>query len=326
MKETKIKKQIFYGITLIGFAVSIIREAVLSKKTTVEYLASMNTVADLVGRYGIINLIRVAMRAPKNLNFSDSGIQLFKNVYFPKVQKKYLSTVIEFTNNCPYDCDGCYIDSEQRKNDYFMPESLLRETISSLQNHAFILIAGGEPIRKSSADYLYNVLKDYPDQAFILVTTGVYISQHGVGDFGNLNNIVWSISINGMENINDEFRFKGSHKHAIQAMRNIRKAQQYFLATTTLSRKNAEDATSDEFVNMLSAEGVKEIKYLILRDPESEHQLSMREVEHYKEKTKKFNHLLFTTFTIHEADGYKIIDPYGSIRLDRTGRDQLIPA
>lgn len=322
MKENRLKKILFFNASLIILSYLVIREYLSKDVKTAKFLVSIQTVKGLIRRYGIINLLRVANRAPKNLNFSTSGITLFKNAYLPKIQKPALFTAIEVTNRCPYRCKGCYIDIAKRENNYFMPENLLRESIKKLSYGSLILIQGGEPLRKNSAELLYRVIKDFPEQAFVIVTTGVYLSQYGLGDFKELNNIVWSISINGTEEISDKLRFKGSFKHAIQAMRNIKEAQQYFSATVTISKDNAQNATSEEFVMFLENEGVKEIKYLILRDPTSDKQLSLKEVEYYDEYTKRYNKFLFTTFTRYESDGYVIIDPYGNERIDRTGNDK----
>lgn len=286
------------------------------------YLVAPQTIKDMYNRYGLINLIRVAIRAPKNLNFLTTGITLFKNVYLPDEKKTALSTSVEVTNNCPFRCKGCYI--EDRESDYFMPEKLLRKVVESLTYSEFIIIQGGEPCSKNYMDILYEVIKDYPKQSFIICTSGVYIGKHGLGKLRNLENLLWSISINGTEEINDELRFKGSYKHAVQAMINIREAQQYFVAVTTVSKVNIESATSEEFIMLLANTGVKEIKFLILRDPESGVQLTKEEIAYWSEYTKKYNKYLFTTFSIDEIEGYSVIDPYGNKRYDRTGNDKKL--
>jgi MoaA/NifB/PqqE/SkfB family radical SAM enzyme len=321
MKESALKKYFFYAYSVSAY-VGVALSGHFNERQSHRYFIDSKTVKNIYRQYGFVNILRAAIRVPKNLNLSTTGYQLFKNAYFPKCKKTALSTSIEITNNCPYRCKGCYIDIEKKKSDFFMSENILRQTIESLSHSTFILIQGGEPLQKNSVDMLYKVLKDYPDQIFVIVTTGVYISKYGIGKFAELNNILWSISINGTEDINDAVRFKGSFKHAINAMDQIREAQQYFVATVTLSKDNVEDATSEAFVKLLALKGVKEIRYLILR--EADNQLSLDEVEYYEKKTKEYNKYLFCNFCVDNIEDYCVIDPDGSQRDDRTGYDHTL--
>lgn len=322
MKESKFKKYYYYAHS-VGAYIYVAITGRFKEQQSHKYFIDSRTIKDIYKQYGFINIIRAAMRVPKNLNLSTTGLQLFRNAYFPKTKKTVLSTSIEITNNCPYRCQGCYIDVEKKKLDYFMSEEVLRNTIESLSNSTFILIQGGEPLHKNSVDMLYNVLKDYPEQIFVLVTTGVYISKFGLGKFANLNNILWSISINGTEEINDKMRFKGSFQHAISAMDLIRQAQQYFVATVTLSKNNIENATSEKFILLLAKKGVKEIRYLILRGV-IEKQLSLDEIELYEKRTKRYNKHVFCNFCVDNLEDYSVVDPYGNQRIDRTGYDHTL--
>jgi MoaA/NifB/PqqE/SkfB family radical SAM enzyme len=321
MKESAFKKCCFYAYS-VSVYVGVALSSRFSERQSHRYFIDSKMVKIFYQQYGLANIFRAAIRAPKNLNLSTTGYQIFKNAYLPKHKKTVLSTSIEVTNNCPYRCKGCYIDIEKRKSDFFMSENILRQTIESLHYVTSILIQGGEPLQKNSVDMLYRVLKDYPDQIFVIVTTGVYISKYGIGKFAELNNIVWSISINGTEEVNDKVRFKGSFKHAINAMDKIREAQQYFVATVTLSKDNVEDATSEVFVRLLALKGVKEIRYLILR--EAYNQLSLDEVEYYEKKIKEYNKYVLCNFSVDNIEDYCVIDPDGNKRDDRTGYDHTL--
>jgi MoaA/NifB/PqqE/SkfB family radical SAM enzyme len=291
---------------------------------TVEYITSFSRIKEIINRYGITNTLRAAFRSSNNFNFSTFGLNLLKSVYTPKTKKTVVYTAIEITNRCPYNCRGCYIDPQKKQTNYIMPEALLRKTINELSYSALILIQGGEPFANDTVDMIYRVLRDYPDQAFILVTNGVYISKNGIGDFAQLNNIVWTISINGTEGVNDQSRFSGGFKCAIKAMQLIREAQQYFTPVVTVSKRNIVSATSEEFVTQMANLGAKEIKYLVLKDPSSGEQLTLKELNYFDEYTKKYNKYLFTTFTRYEFEGFEIIDPYGIRRKDRTGNDNTL--
>lgn len=324
MKESIYKKYYYYVVAVLSYFLLAIKNYYKSNTNMVHYLVKPKTFRDMYKRYGFINLLRAAKRAPRNLNFSTTGITLFRNVYLPDMKKTALSTSLEVTNNCPHRCKGCYIDIRDKKSDYFMPEQLLRDTVESLQYSEFIIIQGGEPCSKKYMTTLYNVIKDFPRQSFIICTGGMYIGKYGLGNLKKLNNILWAISINGTEEINDKLRFKGSFKYAIKAMNNIRDAQQYFVAVTTVSKINIESATSEEFVMTMAKLGVKEIKYLILRNPESGQQLTKNEIEYWSSYTTKFNKYIFTTFSVDEIEGYSVVNPYGQKRYDRTGNDNSI--
>jgi len=322
MKENYLVKYYYYGYSIVSYLYLFIKRR-FKKHNSHQYFVSFKTLVRFYNEYGLINIIRALLRVPKNLNLSKSGIVLFNNSYFPKNEKTALTTSIEITENCPHRCLGCYIDIDSKKSNYFMSEDMLRSTIESLSYSTIILIQGGEPLQRDSVNMLYRVLGDYPDQSFVLVTTGEYISKNGIGDFAKLNNILWSISINGTEELNDKIRFKGSYKHAINAMDIIRYAQQYFIATVTLSKENIENATSEEFIMTLVDKGVKEVRYLLLRDS-SNLQLPLDTVDFYHEKVKKFNKYIFLNFWVDELVDYCVVDPYGNQRIDRTGNDHTL--
>lgn len=321
MKENIILKYYYYAIALFRY---FILASTRSKKRTriVKSLIETKTVEEMYRRYGLINLLRVLYRAPKNLNFSTSAITLFKNVYIPEINKTALSVSLEVTNNCPHRCSGCYIDVNKKKSEYFMPEHLLRKTIASLQHNEFILIQGGEPCSKKYMDTLYNVIKDFKRQAFAICTSGAYIGEFGIGKFSKLNNVVWAISINGTRDVNDKVRFKGSYDYAVKAINHIRNAQQYFVVSTTVSQVNIESATSEDFVMEMVRLGVKEIKYWVLRGPNKKISLSNADIEYWSAYTRRYNKYIFTTFSLGQPEGYCVVDPYGNMRLDRTGYDK----
>lgn len=322
MKENIFLKSYYYAYSIIAYLYLFIKRR-FKKHNSHQYFVNFSTLMKFYNEYGILNIIRALIRVPENLNLSKSGIVLFRNSYFPKNKKTALTTSIEITENCPYQCNGCYIDKNSKKSKYFMSEELLRNTIESLSYSTLILIQGGEPLQKNSVKMIYKVLNDYPHQSFVLVTTGEYISKNGIGDFAKLNNILWSISINGTEEINDKIRFKKSYKYATKAMDIIRAEQQYFIATVTLSKENIDDATSEKFIMMLANKGVKEIRYLLLRDS-SDLQLSLDTVDFYHQKVKKYNKYVFLNFWCDELVDYCVIDPYGKKRIDRTGYDHTL--
>lgn len=322
MKENIFLKSYYYAYSIVAYLYLFVKRR-LKKHDSHHYFVNFSTLMRFYNEYGLLNIIRALIRVPQNLNLSKSGIVLFNNSYFPKNKKTALTTSIEITENCPYRCNGCYIDINNKKSRYFMSEDLLRKTIESLSYSTLILIQGGEPLQKNSVDLLYKVLKDYPHQSFVLVTTGEYISKNGIGNFAKLSNILWSISINGTEELNDKIRFKGSYKYATKAMDIIRSQQQYFIATVTLSKDNIENATSEIFIMTLADKGVKEIRYLLLRDS-SDLQLSLDTVDFYHQKVKKYNKYVFLNFWCDELVDYCVIDPYGNKRIDRTGYDHTL--
>lgn len=323
MKESKFKKYWFYIYMVYLYCKVAILWRIKGEHISHHYFIDSKTIDKFYKEYGLKNILGAIIRIPQNLNLSTTGFQLFKNAYFPKVKKTVLSTSIEITNNCSYKCYGCYINIDKKKSSFVMSEINLRQTIESLSHSTFILIQGGEPLQEHTSDMLYQVLKDFKEQIFVIVTTGVHLSKNGLGNFQKLNNILWSISINGTRKTNDEIRFKGSFKHAIKAMENIRKAQQYFVTTVTLSRKNIENATSKKFILFLAKKGVKEIRYLILRES-IENQLTLHEINIYEHKVKKYNKYIFCNFCVDELIDYSVIDPYGNVRIDRTGKDHTL--
>jgi MoaA/NifB/PqqE/SkfB family radical SAM enzyme len=284
--------------------------------TTSERLTSLTTLFGFFQRYGYWNSVRALWRAKNNFD-GDYLISLVKAAYAPTNKKNDIYSIIEVTNNCPFDCEGCYVPDRRSKN--FMSKDLLRSSIERVSGSAIILIQGGEPLQKTYIKDLVDVLLEFPEQVFTIVTSGVYISRNGMGNLLDLKSTMFAISINGLEETNDSYRFNGSFKFSVDAMEKLRDAGRYFVPVVTLSKSNYLEATSKEFLTLLSQSGAKDVKYLIEESGREGLRLSAADLDVAKERARCLGNLLFTTFNKAGTENVMIINPYGRSRNDRTG-------
>ena len=294
---------------------------IIGKPLTAAALTAISNQLEFVIRYGLLNTLRAIYRSGKDID-GDYAINLARSAYNPKDKKTSTYSIIEVTNNCPFDCQGCYVPD--RRSSYRMSKELLIESIERLSHAAIILIQGGEPLSSKHAPHLIDALLRFPRQLFVIVTNGVYISRYGMKGLEDLPSPIFAISINGTKDMNDTLRFKGSYVAAMKAMDTLRKAGRYYLPVVTLSKPNLLDATSKEFLVSLSRAGAKDVRYLVEESPRLDVRLSKDDLKLAKHRTRLFGHLLFTTFNEYGADNIAVIDPYGRLRDDRTGYEKEI--
>lgn len=134
--------------------------------------------------------------------FTGLGLHPDRNDFSRGVIVAEQDLCIECTTNCNAECGYCFSDSRPTVRANFLPEDVIRRTITSFRDSLLrVCLAGGEPLMHPSIASLLALPCDYPDVGFVLNTNGalrrdldplivenqwlVAVSLHGLGTTHN---------------------------------------------------------------------------------------------------------------------------------------------
>lgn len=193
--------------------------------------------------------------------------------------------VISPTMHCNLRCLGCYAGQ------YAKEDNLPYETVDRILNEVKemgvrgITVSGGEPFINP---WILDIFKKHSDCYFLVYTNGTLIGKKLAKKISQLGNVAPAISIEGGRTETDFRRGKGVYQKVMQAMDNLRQARAMFGFSATMTSKNAEVITRDEFIDRLIAKGCKFGWYFqyvpIGRKPDISLMASAEQRNHLREK------------------------------------------
>jgi len=162
--------------------------------------------------------------------------------------------LISPTMQCNLQCKGCYSGRYAREQglSYELLDRILQEgrDIGSL----FIVFSGGEPLLRK--DDLFPLIEKYNDMYFMFYTNGTLIDDKVADELYRLGNAGAVISMEGFQEATDARRGQGVFQKIMDAMDRL-KARGVPLGTSlTVTSKNVEQITADEFFEHLWKKGV----------------------------------------------------------------------
>ncbi len=154
--------------------------------------------------------------------------------------------VISPTMRCNLRCYGCYAGNYTRDHDLPFEEfdRIIRE--GKELGIFFYVISGGEPF---IYDGLLDIIEKHRDCSFQIYTNGTLLDDETCARLVELGNVWPCISVEGFEKETDERRGKGTFAKITQAMDSLNKRKALFGFSLTVTRKNAEFVTSDDFID-----------------------------------------------------------------------------
>jgi len=163
-----------------------------------------------------------------------------------------VSVLISPSMRCNLNCIGCYAGKYTRQDD--LDFETLSRVIREAQDMgtAFFTILGGEPLVYPR---LFDMFKVNNNAFFQFYTNGTLINESTVKKLLEVGNAVPILSIEGFEERTDERRGKGTYQKLMKAMDLLRENHIPFGFSSMVTSKNAEEVTSDEFVDFLIRKG-----------------------------------------------------------------------
>ena len=169
---------------------------------------------------------------------------------------------LALTNACNLRCHGCWIESSGR------PDSLSVEDVDALiaagkrQGSYFYTLLGGEPMIYPG---LWDLTLRHRDCYFQIITNGMFLSEENVGRIRRAGNITPLVSIDGLERNNDDRRGEGVFQAAVEGLSRLKKQKILYGVATTVTGRNLDEVTSDEYVRYFIDRGAMYLWYYVYR-------------------------------------------------------------
>jgi MoaA/NifB/PqqE/SkfB family radical SAM enzyme len=154
--------------------------------------------------------------------------------------------VVSPTMRCNLKCYGCYAGNYTKNED--LPSDVFDRVITEGKELGIYLyvVSGGEPF---VWDGLLGVFEKHNDCVFQVYTNGTMLDDATCEKIVDLGNVIPCISVEGFEKETDERRGQGTFRRITQAMDSLHRRNGLFGFSLTVTSKNAEFVTSDEFID-----------------------------------------------------------------------------
>lgn len=159
------------------------------------------------------------------------------------------------TSACNLHCIGCWAAEYGNKC------NLTYDTMAKIVRDGrelgtyFYMFTGGEPLVRK-ADIL-RLAEEFNDCAFNVFTNGTLIDEEFCKEVRRLGNIVFSVSVEGKEEVNDARRGKGVYNKVMHAFDLMREYGLLFGTSICYTSANYKSVTSDAFLDKLIEKGAK---------------------------------------------------------------------
>lgn len=165
------------------------------------------------------------------------------------------------TNKCNLRCKGCFAHAHNRKCSYELKaddwEKIFKE--SRELGISFILLAGGEPLIRKD---ILTAAGKFPEIIFPVFTNATLIDDDYINLLKKYRNILPILSIEGYEDETDLRRGQGVYKKILNAMDKLEENQIFFGTSITITSKNFDLVTGEDFVKSLVNKTCKIVFYI----------------------------------------------------------------
>lgn len=162
--------------------------------------------------------------------------------------------VLDFTNRCNFSCYGCYANSYKEGDDlsFEVVDRIIQELKEFLGIH-YVVLSGGEPFLRRRD--IFVIARKHHDVAFMVYTNGSLLTPSVISELARLGNISPCLSVEGFEPETDHRRGRGHFGKIIQTMKQLKEAGIFFGFSATMTSQNADQLTSDEFIDFYIDQG-----------------------------------------------------------------------
>lgn len=154
---------------------------------------------------------------------------------------------------CNLSCKGCYTLGYARTS-----QGLSRELVERILGECeemgifFVTILGGEPLMWP---HLVEVIGSHPNMFFQVYTNGTLLTPELAQELARLGNAALVFSIEGGEEETDSWRGKGVYRKIMEAMDMARDARLIVGTSATVTSRNVDVVSSEEFLDFMISKG-----------------------------------------------------------------------
>ena len=161
--------------------------------------------------------------------------------------------LIDPTSKCNLNCQGCWAGAYSRHDELSFEEVNRLVSVGKEMGIHFITMSGGEPLLWP---HLFDLFNQHPDVAFMIYSNGTLVDEKMARQFKEVGNASLAISLEGPRELTDDRRGNGVFDRVMESMDLLKENGQIFGISLTLTRKNWEQATSEDFLDLMIKKGV----------------------------------------------------------------------
>ncbi len=182
---------------------------------------------------------------------------------------------VALTNTCNLRCQGCWVEKEGTP--HHLPPGELDAIIESGKRMKanYYTLLGGEPYMYKG---IWEVFERHQDCYFQTITNGMLFTERNADRLAKVANVTPLISIDGLQDSNDQRRGEGVFESALTGMERLKKRGIMFGVACTITSRNLHEVLTEEYLKELIRRGVMYIWYYFYRpvgeDPHPEYCLT----------------------------------------------------
>ena len=161
--------------------------------------------------------------------------------------------LIDPTERCNLKCKGCWAADYEKETDLDL--AIIDRLIGEGKELGmyFFVISGGEPLIRK--DDLLTLARKHSDSIFFIFTNGTLIDHAFAQAAAEAGNIILALSLEGLEEATDARRGPGVFAKIMKAMDILHEAGALFGFSSTYTRQNVEELTSNKYIDLMVEKG-----------------------------------------------------------------------
>jgi len=168
---------------------------------------------------------------------------------------------LALTSACNLRCHGCWIEGQQSVQ--LPPEDVDAIIAAGKRQKAyFYTLLGGEPMIYPA---LWQIIERHRDCYFQIITNGMFLDEGNVGRMRAAGNVTPLVSIDGLQEHNDDRRGLGVFQAAMEGIGRLRRHKILFGIATTVTGRNVDEVVSNDYVRQFIRRGAMYLWYYVYR-------------------------------------------------------------
>ncbi|MDY0168216.1 MAG: radical SAM protein [Thermoguttaceae bacterium] len=169
---------------------------------------------------------------------------------------------LALTHACNLRCNGCWIQTRETPKQLPLDDVHRLIEAGKRQKAYFYTLLGGEPMIYPQ---LWDIVQAHPECYFQVITNGMFFDAANVDRIRRFGNVTPLVSIDGFATENDARRGQGTFEAAVEGIERLQKAKVLFGVATTVTGRNLDEVTADDYVRYFIDRGAMYLWYYVFR-------------------------------------------------------------
>ncbi|MDZ7618217.1 MAG: radical SAM protein [Patescibacteria group bacterium] len=169
---------------------------------------------------------------------------------------------LALTDACNLRCNGCWVHTRSAPRNLPLDDIHRLIEAGKQQKAYFYTLLGGEPMIYPR---LWEIIESHRECYFQIITNGMFLDEANVARIRRLGNVTPLVSIDGFAAENDARRGEGTFAAAVEGVERLHKAKVLFGVATTVTGRNLDEVTADDYVRYFVDRGAMYLWYYAFR-------------------------------------------------------------